>query len=75
MWNKVRHYVLDSCIKNRYHHLIDVKIEKSPLPVKLIHRPSYNISISFLKMSNSFLHKVGNSELLNRTGFACTILW
>ena len=75
MWNKVRHYVLDSCIKNRYHHLIDVKIEKSPLPVKLIHRPSNNISVSFLKMSNSFLHKVGNSELLNRTGFACTILW
>ena len=38
MRNKVRHYALKSCIKNRY-HLIDIKIEKSPFPIKFVHRP------------------------------------
>ena len=49
MGNKVRHYVLNSCITNRY-HLTDTKIEKSPFPIKFVHCPSNKIDISFLKM-------------------------
>ena len=39
MQNKVRHYVLNTCIENRC-HLIDIKVEKRPFPIKLNHRPS-----------------------------------
>ena len=48
--NKVRHYVLNSCITSRY-HFIDIKIEKSPFPIKFIHRPSNKYRPSSLKYS------------------------
>ena len=50
MLNEVNHYVLYSCITNSY-HLID-KIEKSPLPIELLHHLSNKIDISCLKMSD-----------------------
>ena len=43
MRNEVHRYALNSYITNRY-HLIDMKIEKSPFPIKFVHLLSNKIS-------------------------------
>ena len=46
MWDEVCHYVLNNCITDRS-YLINVKIEKSPFPIKFVHHLSDEIDISF----------------------------
>ena len=49
MRNEIRHYIPNSCITSRY-HFIDIKIEKSPFPIKFVHRVSDKTDNSFLKI-------------------------
>ena len=49
MRNEIHHYIPNSCITSRY-HFIDIKIEKSPFPIRFVHRVSDKTDISFLKI-------------------------
>ena len=49
MRNEIHHYIPNSCITSRY-HFIDVKIEKSPFPIRFVHHVSDKTDISFLKI-------------------------
>ena len=49
MRNEIRYYIPHGCITSRY-HFIDIKNEKSPFPIKFVHRVSDKTDISFLKV-------------------------
>ena len=71
MQNKVRHYVLNTCIENRYHP-IDIKIEKSPFPIKFIHQPS-NYRYLFLYELSDFCNFQVRKMLVLGIGFCLAI--